>query len=126
MDLPNPTLTPDTAHPIGLWQELFYLKELPQKETVVEQLPVVNGNLDFSTPPSALEEAKPYWHNAQYIRLADFSHVDDVEKLQPAAGQLIEGDKWNGMCTHRIKVHSAADITPEVIDWMRKAYEEAG
>jgi predicted transport protein len=47
-------------------------------------------------------------------------------KDQPAAGRLIAGDKWNGMCTHRIEIHNQADITPEVINWLRKAYEEAG
>jgi predicted transport protein len=47
-------------------------------------------------------------------------------KDQPASGQLMEGDKWNGMCTNRVEIHSQTDITPEVIDWLRKAYEEAG
>ena len=50
---------------------------------------VVNGDIDFSTPPSAIEEAKPYWHNAQFVLLSGFSHVDDVEKLQPAAFQQL-------------------------------------
>jgi len=43
-----------------------------------------------------------------------------------ASGVLIEGDKWSGMCTHRIEIHSPEDITPEVVDWLRKAYEAAG
>jgi len=30
------------------------------------------------------------------------------------------------MCSHRIEIHSLEDLTPEVIDWMRKAYEDAG
>jgi len=30
------------------------------------------------------------------------------------------------MCTHRIEIHSPEDITPEVVDWLRKAYEAAG
>ena len=43
-----------------------------------------------------------------------------------ASGVLIEGDKWSGMCSHRIELHSSDDITPEVIDWLKKAYEGAG
>lgn len=43
-----------------------------------------------------------------------------------ASGVLIEGDKWSGMCSHRIEIHSPEDITPEVIGWLRKAYEAAG
>jgi len=49
-------------------------------------------------------------------------NLKDVEN----SGVLIEGDKWSGMCTHRIEIHSPDDITPEVIDWLRKAYEAAG
>lgn len=32
----------------------------------------------------------------------------------------------NTMCSHKIKVESAGDITPEVFDWIKKAYEQAG
>ncbi len=42
-----------------------------------------------------------------------------------ASGCLIEGDKWSGMCSHRIEVHGEEDITSEVIDWLRKAYDQA-
>jgi len=43
-----------------------------------------------------------------------------------AGGVLIEGDKWSGMCSHRIEIHSPDDISAEVIDWLRKAYDGAG
>lgn len=43
-----------------------------------------------------------------------------------ASGVLIEGDKWSGMCTHRIEIHSPEDITGEVVDWLRQAYDDAG
>jgi predicted transport protein len=42
------------------------------------------------------------------------------------SGALIEGDRWSGMCSHRIEIHGPADVTPEVIDWLKKAYERAG
>lgn len=54
------------------------------QETDVEML-LVNGTVDFSTPPSALDEAKSYYHNAQMILLPEFSHVGDVTTLQPQA-----------------------------------------
>jgi hypothetical protein len=53
------------------------------QETDVEML-LVNGNLDVSTPPTNLDEAKPYFHNAQMVLLPEFSHVDG-ESLQPKA-----------------------------------------
>jgi len=42
-----------------------------------------------------------------------------------ASGALIEGDKWSGMCSHRIELSSADDITREVLDWLREAYAQA-
>ena len=47
-------------------------------------------------------------------------------KGQEASGVLIEGDKWSGMCSHRMEIHSLEDINSEVIDWLRRAYEAAG
>lgn len=42
------------------------------------------------------------------------------------AGALIEGDRWSGMCSHRMEIHSQEEITPEVIHWLKTAYEGAG
>jgi hypothetical protein len=58
------------------------LREL--QETDVEML-LVNGTIDFSTPPTSLDEAKPYFHNAQIVLLPEFSHESDLRNLQPAA-----------------------------------------
>ena len=67
------------------WPLELEAEELRQlQESDVDML-VVNGTLDFSTPPTALEEAKPYWHNTQFVLLPEFSHVSDVETLQPEA-----------------------------------------
>ncbi|MFL7809919.1 MAG: hypothetical protein AB8I80_14885 [Anaerolineae bacterium] len=41
--------------------------------------------MDFSTPPTALDEATPYWHNAQFLLLPEFSHTGDVSNLKPEA-----------------------------------------
>src|SRR5512142_313738 len=54
------------------------------QETNVEML-LVNGTVDFSTPPTALDEARPYFHRAQFVLLPEFGHIGDVMKLQPAA-----------------------------------------
>lgn len=40
----------------------------------------------------------------------------------PAKGRL---EKWEGMCTHRIRLNSAAEFDKEVIAWLKKAYEQA-
>ena len=54
------------------------------QESDVEML-LVNGTVDFSTPPTALDEARPYFHKAQMVLLPEFSHIGDVMTLQPKA-----------------------------------------
>ncbi len=33
---------------------------------------------------------------------------------------------WNAMCTHRIKVENASTLNADLINWIRKAYDQAG
>jgi hypothetical protein len=54
------------------------------QESDVDML-VINGTVDFSTPPVALDEIEPYYHNAKVVLLPEFSHTGDVANLQPAA-----------------------------------------
>lgn len=41
-------------------------------------------------------------------------------------GILQADSKTNGMCSHRISLSSAEDLTTEVFDWLREAYANAG
>ena len=67
------------------WPVELIPKDLREfQETDVEML-LINGTVDFSTPPTALDEAKPYFHKAQTVLLPEFGHVDDVYTLQPEA-----------------------------------------
>ena len=47
-------------------------------------------------------------------------------KDTPASGKLEAAGSWNAMCTHRIKLESSADITPQLIKWIRQSYDLAG
>jgi predicted transport protein len=38
---------------------------------------------------------------------------------------LIPSDRWNGMCTHHIEIYDLEDITLEVLEWLKKAYNRA-
>ena len=40
-------------------------------------------------------------------------------------GALEASGSFNAMCTHRVRVSSADDITPKLIGWLRQAYEAA-
>lgn len=41
-------------------------------------------------------------------------------------GNVEEGSKWNAMCTHRIRVEDGKTINKELINWIKKAYDQAG
>lgn len=47
-------------------------------------------------------------------------------KGQPGKGVLEEIKTANSMCSHKINIASEKDITPEVIKWIKAAYEKAG
>ncbi|MEB2775532.1 DUF4287 domain-containing protein [Algoriphagus sp. D3-2-R+10] len=47
-------------------------------------------------------------------------------KGQPAEGILETDTKTNGMCSHKIYLNDENDISPEVINWIKAAYETAG
>ena len=40
-------------------------------------------------------------------------------------GRLEAAGSWNAMCTHRIKLATAADIDAEVKAWLKQAYDAA-
>lgn len=41
-------------------------------------------------------------------------------------GALEPSGSFSAMCTHRLRLEQENDITDEVIDWLREAYEQAG
>lgn len=49
----------------------------------------------------------------------------NVKGASPA-GNVEAAGSWNSMCTHRIKVEEEKTINQALIDWIKKAYEQAG
>ncbi|HBB90179.1 MAG TPA: DUF4287 domain-containing protein [Bacteroidales bacterium] len=47
-------------------------------------------------------------------------------KGQPGSGILEEITTANSMCSHRINLSSESDLSPEVLGWIRRAYDHAG
>jgi hypothetical protein len=41
------------------------------------------------------------------------------------AGRLEASGSWNAMCSHRVKLASAADVDAEVKAWLKQAYDAA-
>jgi len=83
------------------------------QESDVEML-LVNGTVDFSTPPTALDEAKPYFHKAQMVLLPEFSHIADVMKtLQPEAFErLITSYYDTGVADDSLYVYQPLSFEP--------------
>jgi pimeloyl-ACP methyl ester carboxylesterase len=82
------------------------------QESNVEML-LVNGSVDFSTPPTALDEARPYFHKAQMILLPEFSHTDDVMRLQPEAFErLITSYYETGIADESFFVYQPLSFEP--------------
>ena len=82
------------------------------QESDVEML-LVNGTVDFSTPPTALDEANPYFHKAQMVLLPEFSHVSDVTTLQPEAFErLITSYYDTGVADASLYVYQPLSFEP--------------
>lgn len=83
-------------------------------ESNVDML-IINGSLDFSTPPAAIEEAKPYWHSAKFVLLKNFGHVSDVENLQPEAfRRLVENYFETGEVDASVYKDNVISFTPRL------------
>lgn len=42
------------------------------------------------------------------------------------SGHVMASGSWNAMCTHRIRVEEEKMIDTDLINWIKKAYEQAG
>lgn len=48
----------------------------------------------------------------------------NIKDLDPV-GKLEKSGSFNAMCTHRIRLEKVDDIDTDVINWLKKAYEDA-
>lgn len=49
----------------------------------------------------------------------------NIKGITPA-GIVEDGSKWNAMCTHRIKVTDEKMINKELLEWIKRSYDQAG
>ena len=95
------------------WPVEMVAKDLREfQETDVPML-LVNGSLDFSTPPTALDEARPYFHNAQMVLLPEFGHTRDVLTLQPEAFERLVTSYYDtGVADDSLFVYQPLSFAP--------------
>jgi pimeloyl-ACP methyl ester carboxylesterase len=82
------------------------------QETDVEML-LVNGDLDFATPPTVLDEAKPYFHNAQMVLLAESSHTD-AGRQPEAFERLLTSYYDTGVADSSLFVYQPLNFKPSM------------
>ena len=100
---------------------------LPVYERLLEEAKAFGDDVEVAPKKSyvSLRRAKQF----AIIQPSTKTRMDlglNLDSEKPSSGRLIQGDKWSGMCSHRIEILSMDDVTPEVINWMREAYKGAG
>ncbi|MHC2991861.1 phosphoribosylformylglycinamidine synthase [Pontibacter sp. HJ8] len=48
----------------------------------------------------------------------------NLKGIEPE-GKLEKSGSFNSMCTHRVRLETMDDITPELLSWLRAAFEQA-
>lgn len=49
----------------------------------------------------------------------------NIKGVAPS-GNVEDGSKWNAMCTHRIRVEEEKTVNKGLVEWIKKAYDQAG
>jgi pimeloyl-ACP methyl ester carboxylesterase len=97
------------------WPIQLIPKELRDFQPSDVEMLLVNGTVDFSTPPTNMEEARPYWHRAQMVLLPEFSHVDDEYTLQQGAFErLITSYYDTGLADSSLYVYQPLSFKPGI------------
>lgn len=98
------------------WQIELAPKHLREFQSSNVEMLLVNGAVDFSTPPSALAQAKPYYRNAQMVLLPEFSHVADVmATLQPKAFERLVTSYYDtGVADSGLYVYEPLSFSPSM------------
>jgi pimeloyl-ACP methyl ester carboxylesterase len=96
------------------WPTELIAKDLRELQESDVAMLLVNGTVDFATPSTALDEAKPYFHKAQMVLLPEFSHITDVMKtLQPEAfKRLITSYYDTGVADDSLYVYQPLSFEP--------------
>ena len=49
----------------------------------------------------------------------------NIKGVAPS-GIVEAAGSWNAMCTHRIKLENEKSINKELVEWIKKSYDQAG
>ena len=97
----------------------------PIYETMLAFVQTLGKDVEISPKKSyvSLRRSKQF----ALIQPSTASRLDlglNLKGVEPS-GKLEASGSFNAMCTHRVRLESAADFTAEVKGWLKQAYQEA-
>ncbi len=100
--------SPSVVYGMGdSWPEVPISAELLRVQPSSVETLLVNGNIDYSTPPQSINKILPMLRKGQHVILSEFGHTGDFWRYQPKARlQLLTsfyntGIADNSLYTHR-------------------------
>lgn len=95
-------------------------------DTLRKEISAFGSDIDFSVKKTyvSLRRKKQFG----LIQPSTAKRLDvglNVKGIEPA-GKLEKSGSFNSMCTHRWRVESAGDVSPELIAHLKAAYDQAG
>lgn len=99
---------------------------LPLYQRLSSEIKAIGSDVEFA-PKNAYVSVKRKKQFAMLIPATKTRYEIGINlKGHPADGILEIDTKTNGMCSHKIHLTEEKEITPEVINWIKTAYENAG
>lgn len=93
---------------------------------LLEEIEEFGSDIEFA-PKNAYVSVKRKKQFAMLIPATKTRYEIGINlKGQPAIGILEAESKSNAMCSHKISATHESEITDEVIEWLKKAYQAAG
>ena len=93
---------------------------------LLEEIEEFGNDIEFA-PKNAYVSVKRKKQFAMLIPATKTRYEIGINlKGQPAIGILEAESKSNAMCSHKISATHESEITDEVIEWLKKAYQAAG
>lgn len=97
----------------------------PAYDKLAKMIAAFGGDIEFSPKKAyvSLRRSKQFG----LIQPSTATRLDLGLNLKGVApvGRLEAAGSWNAMCTHRVKLASAADVDAEVRAWLKQAYDAA-
>ncbi len=114
--------------PDGLVRKQYVGKEAfwPIYEKLKKEIEALGKDVEFA-PKNAYVSVKRKKQFALLVPATKTRYEVGINlKGQAPEGILEQETKSNAMCSHKVVIHHEEQVTPELLSWLKKAYEAAG